>query len=119
MQSSAGARAFQNARLQKKLKKQADALMSAAVQALGQGRYAEVETLCRRILTEVPDHFDAAHLLGLRAYDGGRLDEAQQLLERATVLIRVRPMPMVISGRCISPSRSFRRLAHARRRPLR
>ncbi|MGR4926629.1 tetratricopeptide repeat protein [Bradyrhizobium sp. CAR08] len=86
MQSSAGARAFQNARLQKKLKKQADALMSAAVQALGQGRYAEVETLCRRILTEVPDHFDAAHLLGLRAYDGGRLDEAQQLLERATVL---------------------------------
>ncbi|MCK1338124.1 tetratricopeptide repeat protein [Bradyrhizobium sp. 38] len=86
MQSSAGARAFQNARLQKKLKKQADAVMSVAVQALGQGRYAEVETLCRQILTEVPDHFDAAHLLGLRAYDGGRLDEAQQLLERAIAL---------------------------------
>ncbi|MGY4487988.1 putative O-linked N-acetylglucosamine transferase (SPINDLY family) [Bradyrhizobium sp. LM3.2] len=60
--------------------------MSVAVQALGQGRYAEVETLCRQILTEVPDHFDAAHLLGLRAYDGGRLDEAQQLLERAIAL---------------------------------
>jgi predicted O-linked N-acetylglucosamine transferase (SPINDLY family)/cytochrome c-type biogenesis protein CcmH/NrfG len=86
LQSSAGARAFQNARLQKKLKKQADAVMSVAVQALGQGRYAEVETLCRQILTEVPDHFDAAHLLGLRAYDGGRLDEAQQLLERAIAL---------------------------------
>jgi predicted O-linked N-acetylglucosamine transferase (SPINDLY family) len=86
LQSSAGARAFQNARLQKKLKKQADAVMSVAIQALGQGRYAEAEMLCREIVNEVPDHFHATHLLGLRAFDDGRLEEAQQLLERAIVL---------------------------------
>ncbi|WP_407122412.1 tetratricopeptide repeat protein [Bradyrhizobium sp. STM 3561] len=83
MQSSAGARAYQNARLEKKLKKQADAVMA---EALGQGRLAEAEVLCREILKEVPDHFHATHLLGLRAFDGGRLDEAEFLLERETAL---------------------------------
>ena len=86
MQSSAGARAYQNARLEKKLKKQADAVMAFAIEALGQGRLAEAETLCREILKEVPDHFHATHLLGLRAFDGGRLDEAEFLLERAAAL---------------------------------
>ena len=60
MQSSgAGARAFQNARLQKKLKKQADAIISTANAAYGQGRYAETEALCRQILNELPEHFGA------------------------------------------------------------
>ncbi|MDX3969313.1 MAG: tetratricopeptide repeat protein [Bradyrhizobium sp.] len=87
MQSSgAGARAFQNARLQKKLMKQADAIISAAASAYGQGRYAETEALCREILKALPDHFDATHLLGLCAHDGRRLAEAQQLLERAIAL---------------------------------
>ena len=86
MQSSAGARAFQNARLQKKLKKQADAVISAASSAYGQGRYAETEALCRQILQAVPDHFDATHLLGLSVQQGGRLEEAQQLLERAVAI---------------------------------
>jgi predicted O-linked N-acetylglucosamine transferase (SPINDLY family) len=84
--SSAGARAFQNARLQKKLKKQADAIISAAASAYGQGRYAETDALCRQILQAVPDHFDATHLLGLCAQYGGRLEEAQQLLERAIAI---------------------------------
>ncbi|UWU73015.1 tetratricopeptide repeat protein [Bradyrhizobium huanghuaihaiense] len=86
MQSSAGARAFQNARLQKKLKKQADAIISAAASAYGQGRYAETDALCRQILQAVPDHFDATHLLGLCVQQGGRLEEAQQLLERAIAI---------------------------------
>ncbi|WP_454647744.1 O-linked N-acetylglucosamine transferase, SPINDLY family protein [Bradyrhizobium liaoningense] len=87
MQSSgAGARAFQNARLQKKLMKQADAVISAAASAYGQGRYAETEALCREILKALPDHFDATHLLGLCAHDGRRLEEAKQLLERAIAL---------------------------------
>ncbi|WP_440640303.1 O-linked N-acetylglucosamine transferase family protein [Bradyrhizobium sp. PUT101] len=84
--SGAGARAFQNARLQKKLMKQADAIISAAASAYGQGRYAETEALCREILKALPDHFDATHLLGLCAHDGRRLAEAQQLLERAIAL---------------------------------
>jgi len=86
LQSSAGARAFQNARLQKKLKKQADAIISAAASAYGQGRYAESEALCRQIVEAVPDHFDATHFLGLSVQQLGRLDEAQQLLERAVAL---------------------------------
>lgn len=87
MQSSgAGARAFQNARLHKKLKKQADAIISAAATAHGQGRYAETEALCRQVLQAVPDHFDATHLVGLCAHQGGRLREAQQLLERAVAI---------------------------------
>ncbi|WP_298243069.1 tetratricopeptide repeat protein [uncultured Bradyrhizobium sp.] len=86
MQSSAGARAFQNARLQKKLKKQADAIIPAAASAYGQGRYAECEALCRQILQAIPDHFDATHLLGVCAQQGGRLEEAQQLLERAIAI---------------------------------
>ncbi|TWB04565.1 tetratricopeptide repeat protein [Bradyrhizobium stylosanthis] len=84
--SSAGARAFQNARLQKKLKKQADAIISAASSAYGQGRYAETDTLCRQILQAIPDHFDALHFLGLCVQQSGRLDEAQQLLERAIAI---------------------------------
>ncbi|MGY8631823.1 tetratricopeptide repeat protein [Bradyrhizobium sp. 14AA] len=86
MQSSAGARAFQNARLQKKLKKQADAVIPAAASAYGQGKYAETEALCRQVLQAIPDHFDATHLLGLSVQQGGRLEEAQQLLERAIAI---------------------------------
>jgi predicted O-linked N-acetylglucosamine transferase (SPINDLY family) len=86
LQSSAGSRAFQNARLQKKFRKQADAIIAAAAAAYGQGRVAETETLCRQILKELPDHFDATHLLGLCAHDARRLEEAQALLERAIAL---------------------------------
>jgi predicted O-linked N-acetylglucosamine transferase (SPINDLY family) len=84
--SGGGARAFQNARLQKKLIKQADAVLSAAAAAYGQGRYAETEALCREILKALPDHVDAMHLLGMCAHDGRRLEEAQQLLERVIAL---------------------------------
>ncbi|MDA9421152.1 acetylglucosamine transferase [Bradyrhizobium sp. CCBAU 53380] len=66
--------------------KQADAIISAAAAAYGQGRYAETEALCREILKALPDHFDATHLLGLCAHDGRRLEEAQLLLERAIAL---------------------------------
>ncbi|OPY95713.1 acetylglucosamine transferase [Bradyrhizobium sacchari] len=86
MQSSLGARVHQNARLQQKLREQADAVMSFAIEALGQGRRDEAENLCREILKEVPDHFHATHLLGLLAFDGGWLEDAQFLLERATML---------------------------------
>ncbi|WP_456624051.1 O-linked N-acetylglucosamine transferase, SPINDLY family protein [Bradyrhizobium sp. P5_C12] len=86
MQSSGGARAFQNARLQKKLKKQVEAVLSDAAAAYGRGRYAETEALCRQILDVVPDHVDATHLLGMCAHDGRRLEEAQELLERVIAL---------------------------------
>ncbi|SCB33624.1 tetratricopeptide repeat protein [Bradyrhizobium yuanmingense] len=84
--SGGGARAFQNARLQKKLTKQADAVIAAAANAYGQGRYAETEALCREILKALPDHVDAIHLLGMCAHDGRRLEEARELLERVIAL---------------------------------
>ncbi|TWB04564.1 tetratricopeptide repeat protein [Bradyrhizobium stylosanthis] len=84
--SGAGARAFQNARLQKKLMKQAETILSAAAGAYGQGRYAETEALCREILKVLPEHIDAIHLLGMCAHDGRRLEEARELLERVIAL---------------------------------
>jgi predicted O-linked N-acetylglucosamine transferase (SPINDLY family) len=84
--SGGGARAFQNARLQKKLMKQADAVIAAAANAYGQGRYAETEALCREILKALPDHVDAMHLLGMCAHDGRRLEEAKELIERVIAL---------------------------------
>src|SRR6266567_8251046 len=79
-----GSRAFQNARLQKKFKKDADAALAAAHQAYGNGRLADVETLCRRILDVLPDHFDTLHLLGVcLSSDPKRLVEAEQVLRAA------------------------------------
>jgi len=111
LQSSAGARAFQNARLQKKLKKQADAVIAAAVSAYGQGRYAEAEALCGQIVQAIPDHFDATHLLGRCAQQGGRLEEAQQLLERA---IAIDPRSHEAHGNLASVHLALRRFEAAR-----
>lgn len=86
MQSSAGARAFQNARLQKKFKKQAEAIITAANAAFRQGRYAETEALCRQILNELPEHFSALHLLGLCAFASQHFEAAKQALKHAVTV---------------------------------
>jgi predicted O-linked N-acetylglucosamine transferase (SPINDLY family) len=86
LQSSVGSRAFQNARLQKQAKKQADALMPAAVGAYRQGRHQEAQTLCRQILKDLSGHFDAAHLLGVSELDCGRFEEAVAALTHAVGL---------------------------------
>ena len=83
MQSSVGARAFQNARLQKRAKKQADALLPAAIKAYREGRQAEAQALCQQILQDLPSHFGALHLLGVSERDSGRFDEAVLVLTRA------------------------------------
>ncbi|MBC9880257.1 tetratricopeptide repeat protein [Bradyrhizobium sp. INPA01-394B] len=85
MQSSAGARAFQNARLQKKFRKQAEALIATANTAYGQGRYAEAEALCRQILNELPEHFSALHLLGLCAFSTQNFEAAKLALKQAVI----------------------------------
>ena len=83
MASDVGSRAFQNARLQKKHRKQADALMPQAVAAYRSGRRAEAQAICGQILALLPDHVDALHLLGVTALDGGQLDLAEQALAKA------------------------------------
>ncbi|MGJ5205691.1 tetratricopeptide repeat protein [Bradyrhizobium sp. HKCCYLR20261] len=86
MQSTIGSRAFQNARLQKKNRKQADGLMPKAVEAYRAGRHAEAQAICGQALGLVPDHFDALHLLGASALDSGRFDLAEQALTRAVAV---------------------------------
>jgi len=86
LQSTVGSRAFQNARLQKKLRKQAEALLPAAFAAYREGRHADVQSLCRRLLQDLPNYFDAMHLLGVSVLECGRFEEATQILERAVAL---------------------------------
>jgi predicted O-linked N-acetylglucosamine transferase (SPINDLY family) len=84
--SNLGSRAFQNARSQKKNRKQADALVPAAVAAYRGGRHAEAQAICAQVLALVSDHFDALHLLGVSALDSGRPDLAVQALTRAVAV---------------------------------
>ena len=53
LQSSVGSRAFQNARLQKQFRKQAEVLLPAAVAAYRQGKHADVQALCQQILKDL------------------------------------------------------------------
>ncbi|MBC9878284.1 tetratricopeptide repeat protein [Bradyrhizobium sp. INPA01-394B] len=78
-----GSRAFQRERLQKKFKKEAEALLAAACQAYGKGQHAEVEAICRRILEVLPDHFDTLHLFGVFLSDVKRPEEAERVLRAA------------------------------------
>jgi predicted O-linked N-acetylglucosamine transferase (SPINDLY family) len=83
LQSSVGSRAFQNARLQKQFRKQAEVLLPAAVAAYRQGKHADVQALCRQIVKDLPNHFDAVHLLGVSELDCRRFDEAERTLAHA------------------------------------
>jgi predicted O-linked N-acetylglucosamine transferase (SPINDLY family) len=83
LQSGVGSRAFQNARLQKQARKQAELLLPAAIKAYREGRHAEAQALCQQILKDLPQHFDALHLLGVSETDCGRFEEAATVLARA------------------------------------
>ncbi len=85
MQSTAGPRAVQNPKLQKQLRKQAEALL-AAFAAYREGRHADVQSLCRRMLRDMPNFFGAMHLLGVSILDCGRFEDAKRILERAVAL---------------------------------
>ena len=75
--SSVGSRAFQNARLQKQFKKQAEVLLPAAAAAYRQGKHADAQALCRQILKDLPEHFEALHLLGVSELDCRQFGEAE------------------------------------------
>ena len=47
------------------------------------GQLAQAEALYRQILTQEPNHVDALHLLGMVAYQLGRIDIAVDLIRRA------------------------------------
>jgi len=83
LQSGVGSRAFRNARLQKQFKKQAEVLLPAAIAAYRQGRQSDTQALCRQILKDLPDHFDALHLLGVSELDCRQFEAAERTLVRA------------------------------------
>lgn len=85
MQSIVGSRAFQNAKLQKKMRKQAETLLTAFA-AYREGRHADVQLLCRRVLRDLPDFFDAVHLMGVSVLECERFEEAERILDRAVAL---------------------------------
>jgi len=84
--SSVGSRAFQNARLQKQARKQAEMLLPEAMKAYREGRHPEAQALCRTILKDLPNHFDALHLLGASEADCGRYEESLAALTHAVVV---------------------------------
>jgi protein O-GlcNAc transferase len=55
-------------------------------QAVGEhraGRMAEAVEIYERIIAQIPNHFDATHLLGVLALQDGRLERAQDLITSA------------------------------------
>jgi predicted O-linked N-acetylglucosamine transferase (SPINDLY family) len=84
LQSTVGSSAFQGVSPQE-FRKQAETLL-AAFAAYREGRQADVQSLCRRVLQVLPDFFDAMHLLGVSVLECGWFEEAKQILERAVAL---------------------------------
>jgi predicted O-linked N-acetylglucosamine transferase (SPINDLY family) len=77
-----GFRPFHHAGLQKK-PNLAETLLPAAITAFQRGQHAEAQTLCRQILRDRPNEFDALHLLGVSELNCLHFDEAEKYLKRA------------------------------------
>ncbi len=63
-----------------------DRTFDAALDLHRQGRLAEAEPLYRAVLAEQPDHFNALHLFGVAALQGGRASAALDLISKALAL---------------------------------
>jgi Tfp pilus assembly protein PilF/SAM-dependent methyltransferase len=59
---------------------------ASAAQHFRSGRMAEAERSCRDVLTVIPDHADALHLLGMIAYQSGHHDAALELIGKAVTV---------------------------------
>ena len=70
------------------LQKPAESLLPAAIAAYQLGQYSEAKTICRQIVRDWSDHFDALHLLGVLELDGPAVDDAEKFLRRA---VKVQP----------------------------
>jgi predicted O-linked N-acetylglucosamine transferase (SPINDLY family) len=78
-----GSRAFHNAKRQKKIKRSAETLLPAAIAAFQRGELGEAQMLCRQILRDRPNEFDALHLLGVSELNCLHFEEAEKFLQRA------------------------------------
>ena len=83
MNKGAGLNAFQRERARKQHRKAAGPILAKALGLHQAGMAAEAQALCELVLKDLPDHFDALHLLGLSKTASGKLKEAEMFLKRA------------------------------------
>jgi tetratricopeptide (TPR) repeat protein len=83
MIKTAGLSAFQRERARKQHRKQAGPLLDKALQLHHAGIAQQAQELCLQVLENLPDHFDALHLLGVSKSESGQLEEAEAILRGA------------------------------------
>src|ERR1700742_2335868 len=83
MNKTAGLSAFQRDRARKQHRKEAGPILDRALRLHNAGVAREAQALCLQVLENLPDHFDALHLLGMSKSAGGELVEAEAILKRA------------------------------------
>jgi predicted O-linked N-acetylglucosamine transferase (SPINDLY family) len=83
MNKTAGLSAFQRDRARKQHRKEAGPILDRALKLHQAGIAREAQALCLQVLENLPDHFDALHLLGLSKSESGELAEAETILKRA------------------------------------
>jgi predicted O-linked N-acetylglucosamine transferase (SPINDLY family) len=83
MNKDVGLNAFQRERARKQHRKAAGPILAKALGFHQAGIAADAQALCELVLKDLPDHFDALHLLGLSKMAAGQLAEAEMILQRA------------------------------------
>ena len=83
MNKTAGLSAFQRDRARKQHRKAAGPILDKALRLHQAGIAREAQALCLQVLENLPDHFDALHLLGLSKSEVGEYEEAEAILLRA------------------------------------
>jgi predicted O-linked N-acetylglucosamine transferase (SPINDLY family) len=83
MNKTAGLSAFQRDRARKQYRKEAGPILDRALKLHQAGIAREAQALCLQVLENLPDHFDALHLLGLSKSGVGEFGEAEAILLRA------------------------------------
>ena len=83
MNKTAGLSAFQRDRARKQYRKEAGPILDKALRLHQAGIAREAQALCLQVLENLPDHFDALHLLGMSKSATGEYAEAEAILQRA------------------------------------
>jgi predicted O-linked N-acetylglucosamine transferase (SPINDLY family) len=83
MNKTAGLNAFQRDRARKQHRKAAGPILDQALKLHQAGIARQAQALCLQVLENLPDHFDALHLLGLSKSEVGEFQEAEAILQRA------------------------------------
>src|SRR3979411_2073128 len=77
------------------------ATLKRATELHKQGQLGQAEELYRAILAQIPDHFDAMHLLGVIALQTGRAGAAVELICKATAINRKHPATHLYLGHAL------------------